>query len=214
MGILTRIFGEPKPTVFKMIEQGDIDSLRAISKIDKSQMYYCQPLVYFAVENCQRNMYSIVEYLIHIGCDIDARDTFTEIQETPLSRLGHTRVNRINVAQLLLQKGAKPNARGKNGSCALHGTAFTLKTEMVDLLIAYKADINLPDWQGHTVLHKVGYMLSNIEVDDRMQDLEKYIQCLLKHGARPDITDVDGHLPGQLTYPQHEKVNKVLRKFI
>lgn len=214
MGFLSSLFGTDEPTVFKLIKNGDIDGLKKFGYFDHNQIYYYQPMIYYAVENTKMNLYSIVEYLIKAGCNVDDRDQFGAVQETPLSRVCHCSHPNVEVARLLLKNGAKVNTRGKNGSCALHGTAFSLNIEVLDLLKEYNANFNIPDWHGRTTLHHLAFHENHEDSEtEYINKLEKYIGKMIKYGADINIKDDYGDTPVKLIGSFNKLAYQVIKKY-
>jgi ankyrin repeat protein len=68
-------------------------------------------------------------------------------------------------AEELLNYGASPNAKSSNGRTALHQAASQGATKVIEVLLAHKADINMPDDRGYTPLHAaVQYRIGKINV--------------------------------------------------
>jgi uncharacterized protein len=56
------------------------------------------------------------------------------------------------IVRLLLDAGADPNAKSREGGTPLHSAAFTGDIEIAELLLAYGADPGATDPKGHTPL--------------------------------------------------------------
>ena len=84
--------------------------------------------------------------------------------------------------EMLLRLGANPNYRGgKFGDTAMTAAAVMGRREIVELLIAYQADVNIQDIDGGTPL-----IWATIGQHTEM------VQLLLDSGADPNIRENDG----------------------
>lgn len=85
------------------------------------------------------------------------------------------------VAKLLLENGANPNAQDLSGNTALMGASFKAYPEMVDLLLAHKADVNLLNYnQAPALLFAATF--GQLEIAKK----------LLEHGADKNLKDHNG----------------------
>ncbi len=91
----------------------------------------------------------IVELLLKRGADINAvsRNKFIA---TPLQ--GAVVGKRIQLARLLIARGAKVSPRGEGGDSPLHECAGNGAIEIARLLLDHGADINAKDDEGKTPL--------------------------------------------------------------
>ncbi|MGB8956993.1 MAG: ankyrin repeat domain-containing protein [Tumebacillaceae bacterium] len=91
-------------------------------------------------------------------------------------------------AEMLLRLGANPNYRGgKFGDTALTSAVIMGKREIVELLINYKANVNIQDFDGGTPL-----------IWATLGQHADLVQLLLDRGADPNIRENDGQTALQL----------------
>lgn len=111
------------------------------------------------------------------GTMVNTRDSATG--ETAL----HIAARRQDAAWVgfMLQNGANPNLRDREGNTPLMLAAQSRWADGVQILVAIKAQIDLQDRLGETALQKA--------VQNRDSDTAK---LLLDAGASPDITDNSG----------------------
>lgn len=88
-----------------------------------------------------------------------------------------------DTVKLLLESGADPDQLFFNGESALHLAVEHGNQKLVELLLAYGADVNIQERkEGFTPLMYAAIM------DDRAM-----MQLLVRHGADPTAPDVDGY---------------------
>lgn len=87
---------------------------------------------------------------------------------------------RIEVARVLIEKGADVNGRNEYGGTVLKSAAHAGRQDMVDLLLANGADPNIQDASGDTALMRAAY-----------QGRVKIAIALLKKGADPNLRKKD-----------------------
>ncbi len=80
--------------------------------------------------------------------DVEARDSLDWTKLHSAAALGRT-----ELIELLLMKGADPQARAKDGSTPLHLAVKRGQTEAARFLLARGADATITDAQGSTALH-------------------------------------------------------------
>jgi hypothetical protein len=97
----------------------------------------------------------MVFHLLELGADPNAKTpkgspALIEAIESGLMRWG--RPPSLEIATLLLDHGADPNAMDKNWQTPLMAAAFTGNDEVVRILIAHKANVNIGSKFGNTAL--------------------------------------------------------------
>lgn len=220
MGFFDDLFGDNTPTFFKLIKNGDIDGLKRFGRFDVNQIHDWYPPIMFAIHNTKINLYSVVEFLIKAGCDVNAHDEYSAVGYSPIISMGSHKYADLDVARLLLNHGAKVNSRSLAGASALSGTVFTRRHAMLDLLKEYDANFNIQDWGGNTVFHKlVGYYQKTYMefTPEKIKEIDHYIAKLIRYGSRLDITNKAGVKP--LDIPSYgdkniEKMKSIVRKHL
>jgi ankyrin repeat protein len=109
----------------------------------------------------------ITNYLLKAGADVAALD---DRGNTPLNVAvrGRASKEKARIVELLLAKGADPDAKTRGGgSSPLHIAAFAGNFEVVKLLLTHKADVNATDGEGKTPLQRVTTMQKKIDSGDK-----------------------------------------------
>ena len=165
------------------------------------------PLHYAAA----RNMHGIATFLIaERSQDVNARGF--DRKETPLhvsSRRGH-----VEIARVLLERGADREARDKNDWNPLEVASNIGRVELVQVLLEYGTDPNARDAKGRTPLYMasdcgtpaVVRVLLKHGADAKAQNKdnktalhqvegEEVTRLLLDHGADANALDIDNRTP-------------------
>jgi hypothetical protein len=101
--------------------------------------------------------------------------------------------------KLLLERGADPNAKNKDGKTPLHVAAIRGSVDVARLLLQYGVDPNVQDERGRTPLH-VAAIRGRVDV----------VRFLLEHGANPNARDKDGMTPLHLMSEYYEFLSLLL----
>ncbi len=131
------------------------------------------------------NLAAIKEHLV-AGADINAKGPVLGL--TPLMAASIT--GQSDAAELLLQKGAKPDISNKEGSTPLHAAAFLGHLDIVKALLAAGADGNIRNSRSETPLDTVRAAWSE-EIEEVYQGVGEALRLDLDferiRSARPQI---------------------------
>ncbi|MEA1952743.1 MAG: ankyrin repeat domain-containing protein [Planctomycetota bacterium] len=123
-----------------------------------------------------------------LAADTDVNAKAPSIGVTPLMAAAIT--GQSDAAKLLLDKGAKPDIKNKDGSTALHMAAFFGHIKIVKALLAKRADVNIRNERSETPLDTVKGAWSE-ELEGIYQAIGKYLKLDLDlekiKSARPKI---------------------------
>lgn len=112
-------------------------------------------------------------------------------------------VDRPDVVELLLAKGANVNAVSHDGWTPLHEAAVFGRCNVARLLIDGGADLDAVDKTGRSPLHRAA-MTANGQV----------AELLLVAGADPALRDIDGRTPRQLAVAfQHPALAHLIARY-
>ncbi|CAB1318604.1 unnamed protein product, partial [Coregonus sp. 'balchen'] len=95
-----------------------------------------------------------------------------------------TKYGKVDVVELLLERGANPNAAGKNGLTPLHVAVHHNNLDVVKLLVSKGGNAHSTAWNGYTPLH-IAAKQNQVEVAG----------CLLQYGAYANAESLQGVTP-------------------
>ncbi|XP_012523112.1 ankyrin repeat domain-containing protein 39 isoform X2 [Monomorium pharaonis] len=148
-----------------------------------------------------------VNRLLQKGVFVDAVDSAGYTALHYATRRGHVRV-----CELLLEHGAKVDARTRSmGATPLHRAACMGNVEVVDLLLRHGAAPNLTDADGRTALHRVIPMAGSVGGAETARRLLSITDRGIRdnHGETVD----DAFERWKTTESDSEKVEAVKRLF-
>ena len=150
---------------------------------------------------CQKNAIDIINTLIDHGADVNEEDVNgANLLMNYLDKKSNT-VNEIPILKLLIERGANVNHQKEDGESVL--MVRLKEKEIFEFLIAEKADLNLRNKDGNTLLH--------IAIEKKDIELVKY---LLEKNANVNIQNFMGDTPlmQAIYFDQTEIIGLILEK--
>ncbi|NFG61377.1 ankyrin repeat domain-containing protein [Clostridium sp. CMCC3677] len=204
MKIYDILFGSrPKP-ISTIIEEGNLDELKAFIKNVGNVNAKCddKSLLNFAIDNCENNYFEVIEFLINNGADINSHQSY--FKETPLHRICARTTPKIEIVKLLLDRGAEVNSENIAGKTPIFCCSFSYSIELLNLLVKYGADIKHTDKYKNTLLHN-DYLNCNTET------FEDFLKILISLGLNINSKNNAGHTPLYLC--QNDSIKDILIKY-
>jgi ankyrin repeat protein len=204
MKILDNLFSSEPKSIYRFIDEGNIDEIRDYLKVDKdlNSDFKLEKMLYYAIDNCQNDYFNIIEFLINRGADINSHHS--KLLETPLHRLCARIKPRIDVIAMILEKGAEVNAINIAGKTPLFHCSFNYSVELLNLLVKYGADINIKNKYSNTILHD-----DYINCFD--ENFEAFLKVLLSLGFDINSKNSSGLTP--LNFCENRKIKDILIKY-
>jgi len=126
------------------------------------------------------------------------------LKETPLHRICARIKPKINVVELLLDRGTKVNAENISGKTPVFYCSFSYSVELLNLLVKYGADIKHTDKYNNTLLHD-DYLNCDAEA------FEDFLKVLISLGFNINLKNNVGHTPLYLC--KNKYIENILRKY-
>ena len=204
MKIFTNLFSAKPKSVYRFIDDGNVDEIR--NYLNKAKEMNpdskLEDILYYAIDNCQYNYFETIELLVSNGADINSHNS--ELLETPLHKLCARIKPHIDVITMILKKGAKVNAINLSGKTPVFNCSFNYSVELLNLLVEYGADINIRDKYKNTLLHD-DYINC---FDDHFED---FLKALINLGFDINSTNSTGYTPLDLC--ENKKIAEILIKY-
>lgn len=188
MKIHNILFGSRPKSISRIIKEGNLDELKTFIENggDVNAKYDGKSLLNFAIDNCENNYFKVIEFLINNGADINGQKSNSK--ETPLHRICARIKPKIDVVELLLDRGAKVNAENISGKTPFFYCGFSYSVELLNLLVKYGADIKHTDKYNNTILHE-DYLDCNTET------FEEFLKVLISLGFNINSKNNVGYTP-------------------
>ena len=198
------LFGSKPKSISKTIEEGNLEELKIFLKngCDVNTKYDDKSLLNFAIDNCENNYFEVIEFLINNGADINSNQSYSK--ETPLHRICARTKPKIDVAEFLLDRGAKVNAENISGKTPIFYCNFSYSVELLNLLVKYGADINHTDKYNNTLLHD-DYLNCNTET------YEDFLKVIISLGFNINSKNNAGYTPMYLC--KNKYIENILIKY-
>ncbi|MBU3129890.1 ankyrin repeat domain-containing protein [Clostridium tagluense] len=205
MKIFGNIFSKYPSSIYRYIEEGNLDEIKNYLKVakDLNSDFAPESILHYAINNSENNYFKTIELLINNGADINSHHS--EFLETPLHKLCARIKPQIDVITMILEKGAKVNAVNISGKTPVFYCSFNYSVELLNLLVKYGADINVHDKYKNTLLHD-----DYINCYD--EHFEEFLKSLISLGFDINSTNSTGSTP--LDYCENKKIKDILIKYI
>ena len=182
------LFGSREKSISLIIQEGKLDALKSFitNGGDVNGQYDGKSLLHFAIDNCENNYFEVIEFLIDSGGDINSYQSY--LKETPLHRICARMKPKIEVIQLLLDRGVNVNAENIAGKTPVFYCNFSYSVELLNLLAKYGADVNHTDKYKNTILHD-DYLNYTTE------SFEEFLKLIISFGFNINAKNNLGHTP-------------------
>ncbi|MDR3598442.1 ankyrin repeat domain-containing protein [Clostridium sp.] len=199
------LFGSRPKSISRIIEKGNLDELNSFIRNggNVNGKYDGKSLLHFAIDNCGKNYFEVIELLINNGADINSNQS--NFKEIPLHRACARIRPRMDVIKLLLERGSKVNIENITGKAPIFNCNFSFSVELLNLLLNYGADIKHTDKYNNTILHD-DYILCG---DD--DDFEEYLKVIISLGVDINSKNNVGHTPLDLC--KNKRIENILIKY-
>jgi ankyrin repeat protein len=199
------LFGSRTKSISRIIEKGNLDELNSFIKNggNVNETYDGKSLLHFAIDNCGKNYFEVIELLINNAADINSNQSY--YKELPLHRVCARIRPKMDVVKLLLERGSKVNVENITGKTPIFHCNFNFSIELLNLLLNYDADIKHTDKYNNTILHD-DYILCG---DD--DDFEEYLKVIISLGVDINSKNNVGHTPLDLC--KNKYIENVLIKY-
>lgn len=153
-----------EPNIFEAAATGRTDRVRELLKKNPGLVKAYSPDGWTAL-HLNFGHLEIVKLTLDRGADIDAVSK-NKFSATPLQ--GAAAMENLELAQLLIARGANVNCRGEEGVSPLHEAAGSGQIELAKLLLDHGANLNAKDDKGKTPL--------TIALEGKQTEMAKFLR--------------------------------------
>jgi ankyrin repeat protein len=153
-----------QPNIFESAALGKVERVRELLKQNPESVKAFSSDGWTALHLNFGNL-EIVKLTLDSGADINAV-SHNMFKATPLQ--GAAAMQNIDLAQLLIARGANVNCRGAEGGTPLHETAERGQIEFAKMLLDHGADVNAKDDNGKTPL--------TLAVENKKTDMARFLR--------------------------------------
>jgi ankyrin repeat protein len=198
------LFGSRQKSISTIIEEGNLEELKVFIENEGNinAKYEDKSLLHFAIDNCEKNYFEVIEFLINNGADVNSHQSY--MKETPLHRICARVKPKIDIAHFLLDKGTKVNAENISGKTPVFYCNFSYSVELLNLLVKYGADVKHTDKYDNTLLH-------DDYLDCSDENFEEFLKVLISLDFDINAKNNVGHTPLYLC--QNKKIELILIKY-
>ncbi|OPJ60794.1 ankyrin repeat domain-containing protein [Clostridium chromiireducens] len=199
------LFGSKPKSISRIIKEGDLDELKnfIVNGGNVNEKYENKSLLHFAIDNCEKNYFEVIELLINNGADINSNQSF--LKEIPLHRVCARVKPKMDAVTLLLEKGSDVNAENISGKTPIFYCNFSYSLDLFNLLVRYGADIKHTDKYNNTLLHDDYLNCTDEDV------FEEFLKVVISFGLDINLKNNVGHTPLYLC--KNKKAENVLIKY-
>jgi uncharacterized protein len=137
-----------EPNIFEAAASGRVERVRELVKQQPELIHAYSPDGWTALHLNFGDL-NVVKLLLDNGADINAVSK-NKIKATPLQ--GSVVMKNLELAKLLIDRGANVSPHGEEGTTPLHESAGSGQLDFVKLLLEHGADVNARDDAGKTPL--------------------------------------------------------------
>ncbi len=208
MGIFSNVFSSKYKSIYRSIEEGNINKIKDYLNEDNDldSDFQLQSILHYAIDNCGNNYFETIELLINSGVDINSHQS--KFLETPLHKLCARATPHIDLITMILKRGAEVNAINSLGKTPIFYCSFNYSVGLLNLLVKYGADINARDKYENTLLHD-DYI--NCFEEHFEEHFEEFLKALLNFGFDINLKNASGLTPMALC--KNKKIENILSKY-
>uniref|UniRef100_A0A0G4FM96 Uncharacterized protein n=1 Tax=Chromera velia CCMP2878 TaxID=1169474 RepID=A0A0G4FM96_9ALVE len=181
--------GQPELAAFLLTHGAEVDAKHAAG---------CTALVHAAFAGCRDS----AALLLDRGARVDETDNegTTPLFATTFTFKG-TLIDSIQVAELLISRGADVHARAFNGRTILQNAALSGAANVAGLLVNEGVDVHATDNQGSTALHFAAHFDDDEDADQSIEAQQKKVQIaqmLIHRGIDVHAVDERGKTAAEI----------------